>query len=524
MSEFSIIEQQINEQDRKLIQEAAFGKGFKSLPADWDRNREKRIKKASKNFFYFCLEYFPQWFTFAFCIVHVKMLAAALSNDRKIHLIAAERGIGKTRFFRVFKVWCACFGIKHHYSKASDTLDLVEKDFRYVRDIIKYNPKIMSDFGKIIDETWDTLHSFRILPHKHNPEGTIFVAHSYTVTPRGELGDMRVDFEEFDDFEDFSTSINSEISKSKLDVIERDFHPALSETGCAVYLGNNARTTCLINILEEMSHADRIAQHPAFIVSIFDAWDEKNSRPTWHQRYKYKTEDEMRLALQLSVSVWNAEYRQKPSPPEGARFLLKHWVTFKAVPKDAIGIIFCDPAFGETSDFKTFAVLLYSPSMKKFIVPAAFVRRCGWEEYFLAMYDTYNLFRSHLLYIGWESNFAQAQYLEFRKIYVSTRNKPELPIRHIAVEGDKYFRIEQLETPYSLGNILFIETFLQTRDGIEAQSQLIGYIGKKTATHRVDFPDALASAYKEVWQLAMHSDSGGKQIETGGRRHSAERY
>jgi hypothetical protein len=273
-----------------------------------------------------------------------------------------------------------------------------------------------------------------------------------------------------------------------------------------------------------MSHADRIAQHPAFIVKIFDAWDEKNSRAIWHQRYKYKTEDEMRTALKLSVSVWNAEYRQKPSPPEGARFLLKHWVTFKTVPKDAIGIIFCDPAFGETSDFKTFAVLLYSPSMKKFIVPAAFVRRCGWEEYFLAMYDTYNLFRSHLLYIGWESNFAQAQYLEFRKIYISTRNKPELPIRHIAVEGDKYFRIEQLETPYSLGNILFIETFLQTRDGIEAQSQLVGYIGKKTAQHRVDFPDALASAYKEVWYLALRNELGSTKTETGGRRHSSERY
>jgi hypothetical protein len=71
-------------------------------------------------------------------------------------------------------------------------------------------------------------------------------------------------------------------------------------------------------------------------------------------------------------------------------------------------------------------------------------------------------------------------------------------------EGEKFWRIEQLEHPYTLGSILFGPNFLSTPDGVEAQNQLIGYQGRKTDKHRIDFPDALASAYRILWPTAMN--------------------
>ena len=352
-SSFSLLEEKFDSREKNLIEEAAYGKGLKSLPVDWDKSRAKRIKKAEKDFFYFAKEYFPQWFEYEFCVAHHDMIEVALSGDRKLHIFAAPRDFGKTRIFRVFKVWCACFGKKHHYSKASDTIDLVRKDFRYVRDVIKYNPKIVSDFGDIIDKNWDAMDSFHIAPHKFNPQGTTFVGNSFTVTPRGELGETRVDFEEFDDFEDFTTSINPDISQRKIDTIERDYHLALSDDGCGIYLGNNSRTTCLINILVEMKPADRESSHPAFDLHIIDGWDEKHQRATWYQRYAAKSEDELRAMMTLSINVFNAEVRQKPSPPEGTRFLLKDWNTYKEFPKDAIGLMFCDPAYRAEIGFQS---------------------------------------------------------------------------------------------------------------------------------------------------------------------------
>lgn len=531
MPEFSILEQQIEERERQLIAEAAFGKGLMSLPSDWEKARPQRLKKVLKHsadaFFYFCKTYFPQWFEFDFSDEHRKMINAALSNDRKIHFFAAPRDFGKTRIFRVFKVWCGICGAKNHYSKASDTIDLVLKDFRYVRNIFKHNPKIVSDFGNVIDETWDTQHSFRVKPHKHNPAGTTYVANSMTVTPRGELGDTgRLDFEEFDDCEDYSTSINAEMSRQKLEIIERDFHQALIDTGCAVYLGNNARTTCIINILAQMSDADRTAQHPALALSIIDEWDEKNNRPTWHQRYSYESEEEMRLALKLSKSVWNAERRQRPSPPEGDIFKLGHWRTYEQLPPDAVGIAMNDPALGSAS-YKTGVVLLYSPSTKLFYVPECFVRRADFEKYFLWNYSMWERWGKRLLWIGWEEDFHQAEYLKFISDYESTRKRPRLPIRPISVRGhgSKEFRIEQLESPFSMGQILFAKDFLSTPDGVEAQSMTIGYQGKQDSKHPAHFPDCLSTAYRELWPIALRMSRGNEsEIKIGGRRRSAERY
>lgn len=520
MNDFSIIEKQVSEREEQLRR---FYDQYK-LPDNWNASKALRITKCEQDFFAFAKTYFPEYFPFAFNKWHRELVRDALRTDRPMIFYGGPRGFGKTSIFRIFKIWCACFGKKTLYGKASDTIDLVVKDFREVRWELRYNPRLLSDFGQLIDNV-DNAYEFAIKPHTHNKKGTLFIALSCTVSARGYMyKGNRFDFIEIDDFEDFSTSINPDISKYKLDVIERDFYPALGDTGSLLYLGNNSRTTSILNILAQLSEIDRKALHPSVEIKLIDAWDEIHNRPTWHERYKFKTEEEMRQFFGVSINIWNAEFRQKPSPPEGVRFLLKHWLTYEKLPSDAKGIIFCDPAFGQSSDYKTFVVLLYSPSIKKFLVPECFVRRCGWEEYFLALYNTYSRFADRLFYIGWEANFAQAQYLEFRKIYISTRKLPDLPIRKIFVEGNKFFRIEQLETPYSLGNILFAIDFLQTADGKEAHQQLIGYTGKKDENHKVDFPDALASAYKEVWKLATQNESSMNGIQLGGKRRSAERW
>lgn len=524
MSSFSLLEEKILERELRLREEAMLGKGLASLPPQWQRTREQRLAKAQNDFFYFAATYFPDEFSFPFSAHHRQMIADALSSQRCIHVYAAPRDFGKTMLFRAFKIWCALFGKKRFYGKVSDTIDLVINDFRRVRAILKHHPKIVADFGELISDEWDTMHSFHIPRHRYNTTGTYFSAYSATVTARGELAETRLDFLEFDDFEDFSTSINPDVSARKIEIIERDFLPALAATGCAVYLGNNARTTCVINQLVELTETERQAQHPAFRLHIIDAWDEQKNRPTWHERYTYESEEAMRNALHMPLSVWKAEMRQQPSPPEGARFALKDWRTYERLPNDCRGVIFCDPAFGQTSDFKTAVVMLYSPATKHYYVPECFVRRCGWEEYFLWMYAAYDRWKRWLLFIDWESNFAQAQYLEFKNIYTSTRHLPALPIRYVKVEGDKFFRIEQLETPYALGTILFAQNFLGSRDGAEAQSQLIGYVGKKNSQHRVDFPDALASAYRECWNIAMNTAAQTPAIEVGGRRRGADRW
>lgn len=514
---FSAFEHAIKQWESRRLEEL---RGAPILPAHWESGKEKRVAKAGKYFFYFARTYFPpEWFAYPFAAAHRQMIDDAMRTDNRLWMYAAPRNFGKTILFRVFKIWCAAFGKKKFYGKVSDTIDLVRDDFRFVRMELARNPKIVADFGEMLAPDWNAMDSFHVPPHTHNPHGTLFNAYSATVTARGALaGSSRLDFLEFDDFEDFSTSVNPDISKAKLETIERDFLPALAEGGVAIYLGNSARTTCIINQLAEMNEADRRALHPAIQLRIVDAWDEKKNRAAWHERYPFATEEKMREALGLSKSVWMGEFRQKPQPPEGTRFRAEGWMKFEQLPNDAKGIIWYDPALGMSSDFKAMALLLYSPSLKKFLAPEAFCRKCSWETLFLGMYDMYNRYRNHILFIAWEKNFGQSKFYEFKNVYTSTRGLPQLPIRFIDNEGEKFWRIEQLEHPYTLGNILFGPAFLSNPDGIEAQNQMIGYRGKKTEKQRLDYPDALASAYRILWPRAMEMGKSAPAIIFGSER------
>jgi hypothetical protein len=385
---------------------------------------------------------------------------------------------------------------------------------------LELNEKILSDFGELLHPDWNNKETFFIPPHRYNKKGTLFASFSTTVTARGELARTRIQFLEIDDYEDYSTSINPNISQLKFDILQRDFLPSLAEDGCAVMLGNNARTTCIFNILKTLPEKERKEKYPFLELYFIPAWDEKNNKPTWHERYNYNSEDEMRLAFGVSRSVWDAEYQQKPSPPEGSRFLLRDWTIYDTLPKDARGVMICDPAIGETHDYKAVALLFFSPSTRRFYSPDCFCRRCGWEEYFLGMYSLYERYKNHIAYIGWESNFHQAQFLDFQRLFQSTANRPRLPIRKFNVEGKKEWRIEKLETPYSMHDILFAKSFTQSKDGIEAQAQLISY---GSGGHD-DYPDALASAYNLVWSMAQSAISSQPAYYSGDKRKYAERF
>lgn len=526
--EFSILEIQAAEEERRIIAEMR----AMNLPARWDETRTQRLERCHKRtvdgFIHFATTYFPQWFTFAFSAWHRQLIAALLSEDRTIWWFCTFGEFGKTRILRVFKIWCACHGVWHHYSKSSRTLDLVKKDFRWTRLILEYNPLVVSDYPDILDKHWNSDTSFRIKPHEWNPEGTVFVANSLppnAVTPRGELGEQRFDFAECDDGEDYSGSMNPDLTLEKIDVIERDFHRSLAEQSAFVGIANASRPTCIGMVMHDMPKAEREAHHPAWHIVIVPFWNEQENSPNWPERYKFRSEEEARLSFNVSTSVWKAEWQQKPTPPEGVRFLLKNWRTYDKEPADCIGIAFNDPALGETS-YKNGVVLLYSPSTRFFYCPEAFCRRCDFEEYFQWNYAVQERWGSRLLWIGWEADFHQAEFLKFRNDYASTRKLPALNIKPVMVKGHgkKTFRIEQLENPYAIGQILFSRSFLSTRDGIEAQSQLIGYEGKENSRMPVHFPDCLSTAYRELWPVAFRmssKDSGG--IISGGRRHSAER-
>lgn len=253
------------------------------------------------------------------------------------------------------------------------------------------------------------------------------------------------------------------------------------------------------NILVEMDDLERKQNYPAFKIHLYPAWNRKKKKPLWEEAFEFHTEEEMRLFFGVGQMTWNGNYMQEPVVPEGTEFKKVNWRQFEKLPADALGIIMCDPAGGSKGAYKAANFISYSRTTQRFYVRSFFVRQCDWEPYFQWMYQTYNEFSNHIRFIGWEKDFHQDQFLLFRKLYPSVKDKPPLPILPIEVKGkgNKDERIRSLAVPYETGQILFHKSFSDSKEGLEAELQLIGFPDYSYK----DFPDSLATGYRLVFEM-----------------------
>lgn len=498
MAGFSNIIEQIKSREQELDDRR---EQLKDLVLDINEaEREKIIKKAKKDFWFFAKKVFPEYCTKPFSELHREIKKCADQRKRSVELFAGPPESGKTTLFRLYKIWAAIYGERHYIVKITESLDLSTIDLASIKLEFENNPRLLFLYGDLRSHGhWETA-AFKIAKSTHNRYGTWFEAFSYGVPLTGRIREhFRPDLADIDDLENYRKSGNIKISKEKLEYINNDVIPRMSEEAPIIWFGNNARKTMAMNIIIEMDEHERKEKYPAFHIHIFPAFDVKKNRPMWHEAYSFKTEEEMRLYFGVGMMTWLGNYMQCPVVPDGIEFKKDNWRTYTKLPNDSLGVMMCDPAAGATACTKAIALLFYSRTTQKFYSPECFVRQCDWEPYFLAMYSLYNQYQKQIRFVGWEKDFHQDQFLLFRKLYPSVADKPPLPIapRDVKGNGPKLERIRKLAVPYEYGHILFHDDFAKTKDGAEAQMQLIGF---PDYTYN-DFPDAMASAYREVFNM-----------------------
>lgn len=512
MNQFSYILEQVKRRELEL---QARREELKDLAVDiTEEDRERIVKKSAKDFFFFAKKVFPEYCTKPFSELHRDIHKFGMEMRRKVHVVAGPPEHGKTAIFRIFKIWAAIYGHRHYIIKVTETMELSTIDLESIKVEFEDNARLKFLYGDLIRQGKWEKDAFKIAPTKFNKYGCWFEAFAFGVPPTGRLREQfRPDLCDIDDLENYRKSGNLKISKEKLEFINNDIIPRLALHSPILWFGNNARKTMAINIIVEMKPEERIEKYPAFIIHIYPAWDRKKNRPLWNEAYNFETETEMRLHFGVGMMTWQGNYMQSPVVAEGTEFQRKHWREYSDLPKDALGIIMCDPAGGKKSAFKAGVFIAYSRTTGNFHVHTCFVQQCDWEPYFQWLYKTYLTYMNHIRYIGWESDFYQDQYILFRKLYPSVKDKPDLPILPIEVkgQGNKDERTRTLAVPYEVGQILFHKDFLLTPDGIEAQAQLIGF---PDYPYR-DFDDALATGYRKVFEMfagVISDENSGSEV------------
>lgn len=442
---FSLIEKQLAERER-ILEERKLE--LQDLVVDiTEAEREKVRQKALKGmrgFWFFAKKVFPEYFKYPFGRLHKDIIKAAFEKKRTVDVFAAPPEHGKTTLLRVFKIWAAIYGYYNYIIKVCETQDLSSLDLAIMKLEFEQNPRLKFLYGDLRTHgNWEE-SQFATAPTEWNKYGTFFEAFAYGIPPTGRVWKFfRPEFCDIDDLENYKKSANVNISREKLQFINNDIVPRVSEKGHIIWFGNNARKTMALNMIIEMKEEDRRFEYPAFRIHVYPAWKRKG-KAEWHERYRYKSEEEMRVGLGVGMMTWLGNYMQSPIVPEGGVFKRKDWQEFSKLPKDAVGIIRCDPASGKKNCYKVAVVLLYSKSTRKFYCPAVYVRQSDWEPYFLALYDLYERFENQLIRIDWESNFYQDQYLKFRGLYPSVKDKPDLPIKPVDIKSNKDIDIQTL--------------------------------------------------------------------------------
>jgi len=514
---FSLIEKQLKEREAFFAERRM---ELESLAIDITENEKNKILRKSakglQGFWFFAKKVFPEYFKYPFGRLHKRIIKSAFEKKRVVDVFAAPPEHGKTTLLRIFKIWAALFGYYHYFIKVTETDALSALDLSIMRLEFEENPRINFLFGNLKTKgRWEE-KQFVVAPTAYNKYGAFFEAFAFGIPPTGRVWkQFRPDFCDIDDLENYRKSANPDISREKLLFIQNDIIPRVSEKGHIIWFGNNARKTMAINMIIEMNPKERKHEFPAFRLNVFPAWNRKKNEPEWTERFgkKYKSEEEMRIGLGVGTATWLGNYQQTPVIAEGTEFRSEHWRTYSKLPRDAVGIMFCDPASGKTGCYKAIAALLYSKSKRKFYSPTCYVRQSGWEPYFKAMYEIYESLFGRILWIGWEKNFHQEQFLKFMQLYPSVKDLPRLPIRPIDVTGNKDERIRVLAVPYEFSHILFAEDFTDTADGAEAKNQLIGFPDHPYK----DWPDALASAYNKMFAVAAGFTNNAKGYESLGK-------
>ncbi len=529
MKNFSNLHHEFAYREKEL--DAQTGKHLEWTESD----QKKRIKRAQEDPLYFAKEYFPEhWFPIAFAWFHQLLSDLWYNHLKSFHVFVGFRGAGKTRLSRVLLIHSNIFGIYHFFGITSRTKDLARAASRLMKLELEKNPKILADFGHLVDPTRNADSDWKTLPTAHNELGTVNRCYSLSSTPRGELEDIRVDFLYFEDVEDFESSINPEQTDKRLSILKKDFLEAVHENRWNALMNtNNPVETCIANRLINMTPEERNEEFPKSRVTVVPRWNEGGyvneageyvpgntlvmnkpvdeetewplsvvrhiNGPNWPEKdgYSFDSQEAMRSALEIDVETWSSEHQCEPFTPQGDVFKRENWNNYQFLPDDATGIIWVDPAHGTKTSYKAAATILFSPTTRKIYKLMPFCRNSGWDSLFGHLHMVLNRIGPRISSIYWENYFGQDSYICFQEIGAYRLNFP-LPIIPDQIPGEKHTRCLRYEPYFNGGMVEHDPDFTRTEDGVTAKRMIVSY---KRGKGKIDYLDATACGLAKLSQL-----------------------
>lgn len=475
--------------------------------------KNKRLKKASKEFWFFDKTYFPPEIYEDYAapsFFHKDIISIASLKDKKAHVFHGPRDGGKTITMKKYIIWAFLFGKRKLMAVASQTLTTPHAFLLDVIYLVDTNERIAADFSNSAGESelfWSEKSTERLYARSRwNPQGTFVSTISEGRSARG-LQRMlsRPDFIYVTDFENLESSFTNEAIEKRLDRLN-EMRTTLSQSGTLLWEGNNFDVDCAMNRIRTDSERNILTEE--YVFHHHPAWSEsRKEKNFWPAKYKAQTLEELKKIIQPKDEYdWLGNYQGTPEARSGEIFPNQHFNTFRLsdIPKDVIAVVYVDQNLslkrkGDTTAITCFG---FSPSSQKYYVPK--IRCKSYDVSNDLLTDLLEVFfgfdkRLDNACIGMDGNVSQES--------VWTNNITNFTI----ITGYPYpyvvfkrYNVDNLATPvedlYKQGVILFEENISKTEEGKTYLKQFHNFRLKK-ANKKDDAPDSLICAYTLLSEL-----------------------
>jgi len=461
--------------------------------------KAKRVTDAMLDYWRFDSTYFPdEMYSGGYyppCSLHKTI--AALSQKKGVHIIFGPRGHGKTVTAKKVLIWLLITGQVRIAGTYSETIDKARNILDDIAELIRSNARITADFEPEFKiNNADKLQLRFKAPGANDKQWRFVQAFSEGRSVRG-YGRlfMRPQFLLGDDIETLESSMQPDAVERRINKLAEGFQSLSEKARTFLILGNDFDRGSALHRIRIEQENNILAK--SWRVYVFKAWL-GNHRPLWRERYRAKSEDELKKILQpRNEADWQANFQQNPIPPAGFYFkaeLIRHW---EAVPDDCKGVLYCDPNISKKGmgDTTAMTALKFSPTTQQYYVTGV---RCksfsGSTELLDAIFEMAD--KHNIRAIAMDGHVAQ------ESIWTDNiRNWSRLKKRAFPKIEFKRLNIDDLaknvQLAFEAGEILFPPDFGKSPESEAYQKQMISFSGKK-AGKKDDAPDSLIGAFDHL--------------------------
>lgn len=280
---------------------------------------------------------------------------------------------------------------------------------------------------------------------------------------------------------------------------------SLEDNGTLLVLGNNFDQKSAMNRLKTESEQGILSG--SWSVHVYPSF--ANGQSIWMAKYPANTEAQARAHFKpYDDSEWSGDYQQNPVPPEGKIFKrILH--TYKVLPPDAVGVMWCDPNLSKKGlgDSTAIGALLFSPSTKKYYLAEVSAR--SYSDPTKLLNDVLAVRRKlsgRIATLGWDGNVSQeSTWTALTNMWIEIQQQPYTRQEYRRYVVDYIYKTPAAD--WNSGNILVPEDVMATEEGREFMEHIFTFAGK-AANLPDDGADLLISAYELIQEIGIPRRGG----------------